>query len=134
MTPIPAGRSNYDDIDEDIPFSVSKQALSMMQNCDSVKAEVFRHIETTAAQIARSDFERLLQSQENEINSTHSYPSKWNFVPSSLCDPSFLQNVPDGSIASPYSNNRPRADVSSEASFIEAREARSSGESNVHIQ
>ena len=45
--------SNYDDIDDDIPLELSKQALKNIQSCSSIKSEIFRTNREIALKIAR---------------------------------------------------------------------------------
>ena len=53
-TLFPVRCANYDEIDDEIPSEVSKQALRTIQSCKSVKSEIFRQNKEIAARMARS--------------------------------------------------------------------------------
>ena len=59
---------DYDQIDDEIPLEISKQALQTIQSCDTVKSEIFRQNKEIAGRMARSAIGEMIRRR----NSNHS--------------------------------------------------------------
>ena len=83
---------DYDDIDDEIPLAVSKQALKMIESSESVKKEIIERNKDTATKLANSFIGKMLRRRGEDIDDEASVPSKK--CRSSICDRKISSNDP----------------------------------------
>jgi len=66
----PETSTDYDDIDDDIPIELSKQALQTIQSCKSVKSEIFRQNREIEGRMARSAIGTIMRRHGTISTST----------------------------------------------------------------
>lgn len=60
--------TNYDEIDDEIPLAISKQAMKTIQASESVKQEILEHNKQTATRIANSFIGRMMRRHDGLLD------------------------------------------------------------------